>query len=644
MSSRSDVWRRLTAVTAALVALVALLACAPPAGAQQSPTPQVFANGMVNFAGHGWGHGRGMGQWGAFGYAVDLGYSYGDIVDHFYSNTSADQIPNPQITVRIVGQDGIDLVVTSDSDFTVGGVPISGFSAGHLVYRPDGKFDLYTRYGCDKPDVWYAGIVDPTAKSTIADPGNDVHKMIAVCQTDGSIREYRGSLTMTFGDGSPRTINTVLMEDYLRGVVPRESPASWGDSGNGKGMQALMAQAVAARSYSLGEGGEDGGRYSYAKTCDTTSCQVYGGAGLDGQRIEDDRTDYAVAATGGLIRRMDDGSVARTEFSSSTGGWTAGGVFPAVEDDGDGRSPFHNWNSQIAVSTVESKYGVGTLKSFTVTARNGLGEDGGRATSVQISGSSKTVTVTGNDVQAKLGLRSNWFILNNGPPPLLFFERNSNTSGAADVSVTYGQQGDIPLSCDWNGNGDTTPGVFRKGGWLLSNTNAQDSPGVFLQFGDANDIPVCGDWDGNGTQTVGVFRQGVFYLRNSNTTGVADLVFGYGNPNDQPVVGDWNADGKDSVGVYRSGVFYLTNFNQTGVADRVITFGQPGDRAIAGDWDGDGDTNIGIVRNGGFYLRSTNVSGVADTVFGFGDPGDYPLTGDWDGNGADSAGVARIAT
>jgi len=310
MCSRSELRRAIVAVLAAVAVLV--LPSPSPASAQQSPDPQVFANGQVSFAGHGWGHGRGMGQWGAFGYAVDFGSSYGDIIGHFYSNTSAAQIPNPQITVRIVGQDGIDLVVTSDSDFTVGGVPISGFSAGHLIYRPDGKFDLYTRYACDKPDAWYAGIVDPTATSTIADPGNDVHKMVSVCQPDGSIRHYRGSLTMTYGDGATRTINTVNMEDYLRGVVPRESPASWGDSGNGKGMEALKAQAVAARSYALGEGGEDGGRYSYAKTCDTTSCQVYGGAGLDGQRIEDDRTDIAVAYTAGLIRRMDDGSVART--------------------------------------------------------------------------------------------------------------------------------------------------------------------------------------------------------------------------------------------------------------------------------------------------------------------------------------------
>ena len=40
-------------------------------------------------------------------------------------------------------------------------------------------------------------------------------------------------------------MNVVDLEDYLKGVVPREMPASWGDDA----FAALVAQAVAARSY-----------------------------------------------------------------------------------------------------------------------------------------------------------------------------------------------------------------------------------------------------------------------------------------------------------------------------------------------------------------------------------------------------------
>jgi SpoIID/LytB domain protein len=666
MSSRTDLSSRAVAGIALAIASIVALAApalaqtdpnAPPAAdtlaadsgaslktqAQSQPSTQASGSSL-NFAGHGWGHGRGMGQWGAFGYAVDHSSSASAIVDHFYGNTAMAQIPNPQITVRIVGQDGLDLVVTSDSNFHVGGIPISGHSAGHLIRRPDGQYDLYTRYDCLQSDVWYAGIVDPTAVSDISDPGDDVHKMVAICQQDQSIREYRGSLTMTFGDGANRTINTVNMEDYLRGVVPRESPASWGDSGNGKGMQALEAQAIAARSYALAEGGENGGRYSYAKTCDTTSCQVYGGAGLDGTRIEDPRSDNAVAQTGGLIRRFSDGTVARTEFSSSTGGWTAGGVFPAVEDTGDVRSPFHNWSASVPVSSVESTYGVGSFQSLAITSRNGLGDDGGRALSVKITGSSRSVTVTGNDVQSQLGLRSNWFLVSNVTPPIVVFERNSNTTGAADTSVTIGQSGGIALACDWNGTGKDSPAVFNGGGWTVSNTNTDGGPTTFFQFGDAGDIPICGDWNGDGKDTPGVFRKGTFYLRNSNSTGTADMAFGFGNPTDQPVAGDWDGDGKTTIGVFRDGVFYLRNSNSTGPADGVVGFGSPGDIAITGNWNNDPFDTIGVWRNGGFYLRNSNSTGVADITFGFGNSNDAPLVGDWTGTKIDSPGVARSAS
>ena len=105
------------------------------------------------------------------------------------------------------------------------------------------------------------------------------------------------------------------MEDYLLGVVPVEAKAEWADSG---GAEALRAQAVAARSYAATEH-----RSSYADTCDTQDCQVYGGAGK-----EDPRTTEAVRSTAGAVLSRD-GKIVATEFSSSTGGYSSGGEFPA---------------------------------------------------------------------------------------------------------------------------------------------------------------------------------------------------------------------------------------------------------------------------------------------------------------------------
>src|SRR5205814_4118171 len=122
---------------------------------------------------------------------------------------------------------------------------------------------------------------------------------------------------------TPRAVNKVSLEGSVKGVVPRESPSGWGTSGGGAGMHALRAQAVAARSYASAER-----RSEWAQTCDTQSCQVYGGrATQDGAgftNLEADTSNQAVDDTKGEVRVfLSDGSVARTEFSSSTGGYTA---------------------------------------------------------------------------------------------------------------------------------------------------------------------------------------------------------------------------------------------------------------------------------------------------------------------------------
>ncbi|GEM_PF-1196518 len=226
------------------------------------------------------------------------------------------------------------------------------------------------------------------------------------------------------------------------------------------------------------------------------------------------------------------------------------------------------------------------------------------------------------------------------PPTPTWFLRDTLTTGVADSSFLLGDWGDKVISCDWNGDGTDTPGIFRNGQWYY--TNQLGSGGILtFSFGSPGDVPVCGDWDGNGTDTPGVFRNGMFFLRNSNSSGVADLSFPYGSPGDLPVVGDWNGDGKATVGIYRNGWFYLTDNNSAGYASMVFPYGNPGDRPLAGDWDGNGADSIGIWRNGALYLHNQNSSGYADFVFAYGNPGDAPIIGDWNNNGTDKLGVVR---
>ena len=137
-----------------------------------------------------------------------------------------------------------------------------------------------------------------------------------------------------------------------------------------------------------------------------------------------------------------------------------------------------------------------------------------------------------------------------------------------------------------------TIGVFRNGGqrFFLKNENSSGVADLEISYGVPGDIPIAGDWDGNRITTIGVYRpdNSTFYLRNSNTTGFADLEVNYGIPGDIPIPGDWDGDGTTTIGVYRpsNSTFYLRNSNTTGFADLEVNYGISGDIPLAGNWDG----------------------------------------------------------
>ncbi len=103
-------------------------------------------------------------------------------------------------------------------------------------------------------------------------------------------RRYRGRLVVYLNDrGRLNLVNELPIEQYLRGVVPRElGPGAYPE------IEALKAQAIAARSYTLrnlGEFADEG-----YDLCGTPRCQVYGG--MDDEHPLSDR---AVAETAGEI-------------------------------------------------------------------------------------------------------------------------------------------------------------------------------------------------------------------------------------------------------------------------------------------------------------------------------------------------------
>lgn len=624
---RSDRRAAVVLLAALLLGVLSPVAAPTDAAAQEPPT-------SVTVRGHGWGHGRGLGQYGARGYAEGFAtgsaWSHDQILNHFYGGTHAATVPTTTpITVWLKGRDGADLVVTTSA----GGLYVDGIfvdpGSSARISKVGGQWWLTTAYGCGTPEVWSTPISSPVATPAVPNAATKPY-LVTICTSSG-MRPYRGSLKLV-DSGGLKTVNTVPIDAYLRGVVPDEMPSSWSAA-------AVRAQAVAARSYALAQGGESGTRWPYAKTCDDIFCQVYGGA-----NAEEPGSDAAVSATAGHVRRFASGALASTEFSSSTGGWTAGGSFPAVEDRGDAHpsNSNHSWTTTLSTSTIAAKYGVGTFQGVEVTRRNNLGEDGGRVLSMVVRGSAGSVEVDGNTFRRDFGLKSDWFVVESPQPE--WFMRNTATTGVADVSRAFGRKGDQTLSCDWNGDGVSTPGVFRSGLWELTDSNQPNAPiTARFGYGDPGDIAVCGDWTGQNRDTVGIVRNGAWYLRTDPGGGWHQILVGYGGAGDVPVVGDWNGDSRDDLGVHRRGMWYL-DANLSGAAGEwAFGYGDPTDRPVVGDWNGDGVDSVGIVRRTAWYLRNAPTSGGAADVspFIYGEATDRPVPGDFDGNRTTTPGVVR---
>jgi len=598
-----------------------------------APDAAAWPTANVTITGHGYGHGRGMGQYGAYGYAIK-GWTYQSIISHYYGGTTLGTHANGTIKVELSALAGGSLAVTSGKPFTAGGVAIPAGRAIKLTRQSTGKFSLAISPGCGQAATSARTVSSAQVHSSVASPGSTVANMLTVCTGH---RAYRGTLSLVYSNGT-HVVNALPMESYLRGVVPRESPASWGDSAGGKGIAALQSQAVAARSYTWAQN-----RYSYARICDNQNCQVYGGAGLDGQLIEDPRTDKAISSTAGKIL-LKSGAPVSAEYSSSTGGWTAGGNFPAVADAGDSVSPYHNWSVSPSASSVGHAFGVGTLSSITVLSRSGLGADGGRVLSIKVTGSAGSVTTSGAAFANALGLRSDWFSVGTVQPYL--YLTNSPTGASTAVSLPFGKIGDQPLTCDWNGDGTDTPAIYRGGTFYIRDSLAATASTRAVSIGRKGDVAVCGDWNGGGTATVGVYRPSTstFYLSNSATAAGTRIEVPLGRTGDIPIAGDWNGDHRDTLGVYRpsTSTFYLVDSNASWAVRHAYQRGLVGDRPVTGDWDGDGTDSIGVFRSSKQTFSLMNrPDGAVSSRFAYGRAGDIPLAGDWNDDGTDTVGVGR---
>ncbi|MBA3364684.1 MAG: SpoIID/LytB domain-containing protein [Actinobacteria bacterium] len=371
-------WNRLLTIGAA--SALVLTAGAPASMTRAADEPAVGSGPTFVFTGRGWGHGVGMSQYGALGFAR-RGTPYSRILSHYYPGTELSRASTAQVRVLLAeGRSSVKLSSAAAFRVRDASAKIHRLDPGEYQLGPGLKLKV------------------KGARKATALPGP-----LAFLPGDMPLhfgRPYRGWLQVASNGRKLSVVNTVGLEAYLYGVVPDEVPDTWP-------AEALKAQAVAARSYAMATRKIGGPFDLYA---DTRS-QVYGG--VDAESFP---TTAAVDATAGRVLNYR-GRPAVTYFFSTSGGRTAAiqdawpGARPvpylvSVADPYDSLSPHHRWGplSFSAKPLLRRLKVPGQLLDLKATPN-----PSGRITSVTAVSTLGSLSIPAGDVRRLLDLRSTWF-------------------------------------------------------------------------------------------------------------------------------------------------------------------------------------------------------------------------------------------
>src|SRR3989449_2961859 len=413
--------------------LVSVFVLVAGSAALTRPYAQPVPAGAATFlvTGHGWGHGVGLSQYGAYGYA-QKGVFYENIVLHYFPGTELGAAPVSRVRVLLTtGIARLDIGSTADFKVRDGSGVVHTVTAGKYTLTPALKL----------------AVDGETASRALPGPLLFQPGAAALALK----HRFRGSVQVDVTAGKLRAINMVGLEQYLYGVVPSEMPFPWLP-------EALKAQAVVARSYALATR-----RTGAFDLHSDTRSQVY--LGLEHEKPS---TNAAVNDTAGQVV-LYEGEVAKTYFFSTSGGRTAsaedvwGEPVPyliSVADPYDSISPHHDWGPVVFTGAKLAK--VLKIKGRVVDLQPELNSSG-RVKVLNVVGTKSTLVVPGADLRRLLGLRSTWFsvgVLSLTAPlqPVTFGGRGKLTGVARGLTdaVLQRQQGDTwtevaALTADENG-------------------------------------------------------------------------------------------------------------------------------------------------------------------------------------------------
>jgi stage II sporulation protein D len=342
--------------------------------------------------GRGFGHGIGMSQYGAYGYALKGHRSARWILRHYYPGTRLERTRRHLIRVRLRD---------ARRETVLGASHATDAAGRRLRLHQNRSYTLSvagTRLAI-RDDSAHRTRARLQAPVTISG-GRDVylHGRADNGVSDGA---YRGRLVMSIAGPRVLAVNKLDIEHYLYGVITSEMPSGWP-------FAALKAQAIASRTYALGARRADA---PYDVFSDVRS-QLYRGI-----RGESPRAVRAAHSSSRVVVTYR-GRFAQTYFFSTSGGRTAAidqvWEMPAlpylqpVTDHYDYLSPFHRWHVRIGTAAAERRlkhHLRGRLVAVDVTARTRVG----RVIGIELVGSDGTTELSGAEFERLLGLRSIWF-------------------------------------------------------------------------------------------------------------------------------------------------------------------------------------------------------------------------------------------
>ncbi|WP_416729646.1 SpoIID/LytB domain-containing protein [Fictibacillus sp. JL2B1089] len=303
-------------------------------------------------------------------------------------------------------------------------------------------------------------------------------------------KKYRGSLMI---DANGKVINHLDMENYLKGVVPNEMPASWEPN-------ALEAQAIVARSFALKAGNT---------LSSGTMSQVY-----RGYSSETSRSSAAVDATTGIVVRYG-GKPVQTFFFSTSGGKTANvsdvwnssqSAFPylvSVESP-DETSPYNSWTEKLSARRILNNFGYGsdTVLFDVKLYKPGQNGEVRGATLITSEGTKSFSNLNELDIRKyfqtdKNLLRSNWFDLN--------LQKTYNVQNTNEVTSQFGIKGQL-VQLNGKTNSIST-----------SLVNIQTTNGIISQHSDPATITATGKGWGH---RIGMSQYGAQAMAKKGVSGI----------------------------------------------------------------------------------------------------------------------------